>query len=606
MRRLFFIFLLISLLLFFVACSDEDEGDDDDDNDEGDDDDDDTSGDPDYTEPWNEDLPVGEIEITMPESGAFVTTDQVVVRGVVSGGEIPEVWVNDEVVAVTGGAFQTTVAFADGQTVLPIYVATTADAEVFGADKVTVFQGQMSPFDELLTDAMFVTLGDQALDVIGELVGGLLADLDLMPVLEPLNPIIDTESLTLSITSAAVGGSEFAGAFTDGGFGFTGALLDVNLGIEATIGVLPLTLEMTIGRFNFQGLADLLVADGAVSVAITAVDFNHEDLEVTGTLPEGVVDLVLGLVEGVVENVITGTLPGLLEQLLADLHVETTLIGFDLVLELSTLDIDTGALVAGLDLNASLTDPDSTLPWPRGSLYTEGAAPDLLADRPTEAAEFGLGASLGDDLLNRVLLGVADSKLLELAIGGAGTQPDAIELELNAGTLAFVFPSLGSVDPATRASLVLTPMAVPVALPAADGRLTLRVPDWRLAVYLHPEGQAEWLALEMSIDLEMALDADPTNDGALTVALPALGMHAAFLYNPLSDQAPLIDFLVDWLPELLAGLLNSVLPGLPIGLPEIGGVAIDVLYWDTLGENQDYWTAYFGLSYATPESLFLL
>ncbi len=601
MRRVCFMVLILSLIFFVAACSEEEEtsSNDDDDNDAAGDDDD--TDEPGFTEPWNEDLPTATVRITAPANGAIGNSPQVVVQGTVTGAEGNEVWVNGEAVAVTNGAFQTTLTFVDDERVLTIHAATPPEASVFGADKVTVFRGNMLPADQIITDAFFLALGDEALDVVGALVADLLSDIDFMPVLEGLNPIIDTESLTVEVTAAAIGGADFQGAFLANGFGFSGALTDVVLGLSVAIGALPLDFEMTIGAFNFEGLADVYVADGSAAVTITHFDLGHENVTATGALPAIVIELILGAVEGVVENLVLGTLPDALEDILASLNVQTTLIGYDLELGLTTIDIDAGGMISGFDINAYLTDPPSGQSWPVGSLFTPGDAPDLLGDRPDNAAQFGFGFSFGDDLLNKLLFSVAESGLLELALGGEGTWPDVIPLELSAGTLALIFPSLGSVDPQTPASLVLTPAAVPVALPADDGRLTLRMPDWRMEVYLHPEGEAVWRAMELGLDLTFAVDIDPTAAGALLVSLPALGLESVYLYNPLGDDSPVLGLLTDWLPELLGGLLNAVLGGLPIGLPDIAGIGMDVLYWDTAGDNQDYWTALFGMTYMLPE-----
>ncbi|MDP8223347.1 MAG: hypothetical protein P9L99_08310 [Candidatus Lernaella stagnicola] len=600
MRRICIVFLIICSLLFVVGCAkDEDDSDD-----GGDDivtDDDDTSEPPDYTEPWNEDLPTATVNIVSPAPGAFIDASQVVVQGSVTGSDADQVLINGEAVDVNAGAFQATVAFETGEPVLPIYVATSPEADVFGADKIVVVQGVGLDRAETAADAFFLTLGDDALAVVGALISELLSDLDLMPVIEPLNPIVDSETLTVEITSAAIDGATFNAAFLETGLGFQGALTDVVFGLRATIGALPLEFEMTVGSFNFQGLADLLVEDGAATVSITDFDLSHEDLTVEGILPAGIVELILGVVEGAVEGLISDTLPGALEDILAALEIQTTLIGFDLELALTTIDVGAGALIAGFDLNAYLTDPPLDLPWPGSSRFTDGDPPNFLAGRPQAATDFGFGFSLGDDILNKVMLGVADSGLLELALGAAGTQPDVIELELNAGTLAIIFPALGSVDPETTASLVLTPMAVPVAVPGADGSLALRIPDWRMDVYLHPEGEAAWRAMGLSFDLVFALDADPDEAGKLVVSLPALMFDVRYLYNPVSDASPVLDLLTTWVPDLLGGLINLVLGELPIGLPEIAGVGLEALYWNTDGANSDYWTAYFGMTYTPPE-----
>lgn len=600
MRRIPIFLLMLVLAWSVFACSN-DENDDDENNDDPSTGDDDTTEEPDYIDPWNEDLDIATVRIVTPQPGVIVDADQVVVQGTVAGSDTEEILINGESAPVNNGAFSATVEFADGQTVLPIYAATSPRASVFGAEKIVAYRGQLAPADEVVPDALLLALGNDALDVVGALVGELLRDIDLMPALEGLNPVVDSDALTVVITSAAIGGATFEGAFLNGGAGFSASLTDVVLGLEVTIGSLPLAIEMTIGAFNIDGLVDLLLNDGDAQVRINVLDISHSDVTATGALPANVIDLLLGVVEGVIENLVAGMLPDALEGILTSLNIKTTLIGFDLELGLSSMDVAAGGLVAGFDINAALTDPPADLPWPRASLRTPNAAPNIIGNRPSEAQRFGVGAAVSDDLLNRVMLGVADSGLLNLAIGGPGTHDDVIELPLDAGTLALLFSTFGSIDPTTEASLVLTVGAVPVAVPRNDGSLTLRVPDYRLEVFLHPTGSDPWRAMEISLDLAFALDANPAEGGALSIALPALSMDYGFIENPLGETAPLIEFLAGWLPELLGGLLNAVLAELPIAIPDIAGVGVDVLAWDTMGPGQDYWTAYFGLDYTPAE-----
>jgi hypothetical protein len=405
----------------------------------------------------------------------------------------------------------------------------------------------------------------------------------------------------VSITAAAIGGADVQSAFRADGFGFTGDLLDVELGLEVTVLGLPSETTVAIDEFHFEGLADLRVNDGGAEVTISQFDLSHFGVTFDGPLPaflgEWLTDLLLGIVEGAVELAVTTVVPPALEDFLDSLVYDEIAFSIDLYLELATLDIADGALAAGFTLNAFLTDPDPGIPWPRGSLKTIGAPPNLLNNRPPAAAQFGFATSLSDDVLNRALVAVADSHLFDLAIGGPGTQNDAIPIELTAGLLATIFPTLGAVDPSVPASLTLTANTPPVALPDEDGRLTIEIPDWRLGIYLHPDDHNPWRAMELAVGLVVAVDADAA-DGALVLGFPQLEMSMFFLDNPLNEDASFAAWLADWLPELLAGLLDVVFGGLPIDLPAIGGVDLSVLWWGTAGPKADYWTSYFGLDYS--------
>ncbi|NLH50593.1 MAG: hypothetical protein GX444_18615 [Myxococcales bacterium] len=603
MRRLHWLMLVFLLVLFAAAC---DSGDDDDSSDSSGEPGDDDDSTPAYSDPWNHEPDRPVVNVTTPQPGEFVTGAVVPVAGTVTGVAVDEVIVNDVAVPVVNGAFQTQVTFDGGETVLPIYITATGDDSPLSGARVVVIRGAMLPADQPVDDAFYLALGDQALTTINALLGNLLNDLDLMPLLEPLNPIIDNGTLTVEITAAAIGGADFQGAFLDNGFGFQGELQDVELGLTISLGALPIELNTTIGKLAFQGLADITVADGEANVTITNFSISHEDVTFEGSLPaaigEGLINLILNTVEGLLENLMADTLPGLLETALADFSVQTTLIGFDLELGLAAIDIGAGGLEAGFDLNVSLTDPDPSLPWPRGSLSTPGAPPDFVGGRPPAAQDFGVGVALADDLLNRILLAAADSQIFDLAIGAAGLQDDIIPLALNAGTLALLFPSLGAVDPETPVSIVLHAEVPPVSLPGEDGSLWLNIPDWRMDVYLHPYGVAPWRAMELSLDATFAIDADAVQN-ALVLGFPRLTLNMLFIDNPLNEDAPLATFLADWLAELLGGLLDVIFSNLPIDIPALAGVNVDFLWMNTAGSNQDYWTAYLGLGYTPPAKL---
>jgi hypothetical protein len=116
-------------------------------------------------------------------------------------------------------------------------------------------------------------------------------------------------------------------------------------------------------------------------------------------------------------------------------------------------------------------------------------------------------------------------------------------------------------------------------------------------VYLDPADHDPWRAMQISLDLLFGVDVN-VNDGALTLRLPALKVGFLMIDNPLNEDASLASFIFDWLPDLLGGIIDLVLSGIAIQLPDIDGLSIDPLWWGVAGENLDYWTFYFGLAYA--------
>jgi hypothetical protein len=592
-RLLVALIALLGFALFFAACEEDDSNDESESPTPETDDDDDVSPPP--SDPWNHEPARPHVEILTPQPGAFVDSSTVEVQGRVTGASVSEVFVNDEAVDAPDGQFTTAVSFPDDQVVLPIYVLAASDEDEqmpAGAGRTIAFHGEMSPTDELVPDAALVALGNQALDVINAVLMQALSGLDLLPLLEPLNPIVDTPLLKVEITAASIGDVNVDSVFRMDGWGFTGSFNNVELGLKVTTLGIPSDITMTVAAFTFQGLFDVVVdADGA-RVAMYDFDLAHSGLSVDG-LPQFAVELVLDAVEGVLEYVVTNALPPALEGILAALTIDTVQLGFDLQLTLSSMGISDGIFTTGLDLNAFVVDPDPALPWPRGSLATPGAPPMWQNSRPPAAREFGFGASVADDLVNRILLLAADSQLLNLTIGANQTIP----ISLNAGTLAAIFTSLSAVDPDTPVTLALSLATPPVALAAEDGSLTLHVPDYRMDVYLDPADHDPWRAMQISLDLLFGVDVN-VNDGALTLRLPALKVGFLMIDNPLNEDASLASFIFDWLPDLLGGIIDLVLSGIAIQLPDIDGLSIDPLWWGVAGENLDYWTFYFGLAYA--------
>jgi len=589
MRRLFWLVMVLSFILTITACGDDDDNDDS--GEDGDDDDDDTTA-PAYDDPWNHPADNPHISLSAPVSGEFVDAETVIVQGIVTnGGDVEQVLVNGEEVSVNGGTFTKEVAF-DGRTALPIYVSTITGGDGFGAAKAVVYRGQMASAEEPVADALVVGLGNDFLTLAGALIGDLLQDLDLMPYLESLNPIIDSDLLTVEVTAAAIGGATGQAVFRTDGLGFQGEITDLTLGLKVTMAGLPLNMEMNIGSLTVQGLADITVNNGAATVTITEVAINHADVTATGALPASVINALLGLLEGTVEKLVTGTLPGLLEGLLADLSLETTLLGFGLELALTRLDIDTGGMAAGFDLNAYYAQDVPTVPWQRGSLVTPGLPPNML-NHPAAATEFGIGAALSDDLLNRLLLALGDSALLGLPDNSYKQNP---YIELDASTLSLIFYGLSNIDPTTPAFLSFHLDALPVAVPDEDGALYLRVPDLRMDCTLEPQGSAPWRAFSTSLDFTLALDIDFV-EGQIAPSFPPVEFTMAYLDNPIATDQPILDFLMDWLPDLVGAILEVAFDEFPLEIPPIEGVVIEPLWSGVAGQNLDYWTAYLGLDY---------
>lgn len=590
MRRALWLMMVLSLLLAMTACDDDDDDNNDDSGAEGDDDDDTTA--PVYDDPWNHPADNPQISLSLPTSGEFIAGESVTVSGIiVNGGDVEQVLVNGEEVTVSSGAFETEVAF-DGQTALPIYVSTISGGDGFGAAKAVVYHGQMAPVEEPVADALVVGLGDDFLALAGGLIGKLLQDLDLMPYLADLNPIIDTDLMTVEVTAASIGGGNGQAAFLTNGLSFQGEITDLTLGLKVTLLSLPLEMEMTIGSLTVQGRVDITVSDGAATVTIAEVAISHADVTATGALPSWAIEAVLGLIEGTVEKLVTGTLPGLLEDLLADLSLQTTALGFGLELALTRMDIDAGGMAVGFDLNAYAAGETPVTPWPRGSLTTPGLPPNML-NRPAAAKEFGLGVALSDDLLNRLMLALGDSALLGLP---DNTYKENPYFELDAGTLALIFYGLADIDPTTPAVLSFHLDALPVAFADADGALYLRLPDLRMDCTLEPTGEAPWRAFSASLDLTLALDIDFV-EGKIQLQFPPAEFTMNYLDNPLLTDQPILDFLLDWLPDLVGAILEVAFTEFPLEIPPIEGVVIEPLWAGVAGQNLDFWTAYLGLSY---------
>ncbi|HPM77784.1 MAG TPA: hypothetical protein PK961_11870 [bacterium] len=590
--------LILGLVLFSVLIGCENEDDDDDDS--GDDDtgaaDDDT--DEGYQEPWNDEPERPIVTITSPQPGEFLETNTFTVSGTVTGAPAEKVYVNDEEVALNGATFQTTVTH-NGDRIMPVYASALTADMLSGGDRVVAVRGEMADPAEIVEDALLVALGDELFTSLGALLDEQFTELDLSELFEPLNPVIDILGTTVSITQLVIGGAALDGEFADDGVHVFGELQDLTLGLTIE-GLLSDEATITIGAMSLDMKMDVTLVDGTAQVTVSSIDLAHSDVTYDGSLGflgSAGLDLLLKAVEGVIELAAKSIVPGLLEGLLADLTLDTTLIGFDLSLGLTTVDIAAGAMIAGVDFNISLTDP-ADHPWPNGSLTTTGTAPDMLTGRPADATEFALGLALNDDFLNRFLFGAAEADLLQLTVADPSIDPDALPLPLTAGVLGALLPGFASVDPSIQASVELYPMTPPVALTDANGAMFIYLPDMRIDFYLHPAGHAPWRAMTLSTMMVFSLDLNAVDGEALLLAVPEFVLDIKMLDNPLGDSGFVFNLLSEWLTDLVAPLLNSILGALPIDLPPLAGLEIDPLWLGTAGESLDYWTGYFGLTYA--------
>jgi len=596
-RRLLCVFLLVLSLALWSGCEERKV---DVDNPIYPGDEDQTTDDDAGSEPWDENPARPIVTINQPTPGEFFTEGAVTVSGTVTGLPVDEVLVNGKPVAVNGGAFHAPVSFAPNEPVLPIYVSALTDTGRFGADRVAVIRGEMSEPQERIEDGLVVGLGNDIFPLIGGVVANVFDQLDLGPFFAQLNPIIDFLGIIVNVTAATVGGGSFTGEFTDDGLHIYGELTDLSLTTELTTPNGTSTTTVTIDSMSLDLVADALVYSGYVTVAINSLDVAHGRVTYEGPLPRIIgawgTSLLLDIVEGVVEWAAQSLLPDALVDVLSSLVLDTVQIGFDIHAGLSYLEIGPGAAMAGVTLNLFLTDPNPH-PWPQGSLFEAGDAPDMLTARPPEARHFGLALALSQNFLNRFLYSAAEAELLDFNVGDPAYADDPIPLPLSAGLLAGLMPGFEVVDPDTPATLHLAPMVPAIAVARDSGALTLYVPDYRVEFYLHPPDTEPWRALTMSVAVESAIDLNLDPDGAIRISLPGGVVLAQILDDPIGEGGVVTDVLADWLTQLIMPALDTILRLLPIQLPNIAGVAFDPLWLGTAGENQTFWTGYVGLEY---------
>ncbi len=521
-------------------------------------------------------------------------------RGTVTDLVTEQVLINDRPVPVHGGVFATTLSFPADSPVLPIYVLAIADNGSYGGDHAAVVRGTMAAPEANIENALQVGLGNDLFTVIGDAVAGAFVDLDLGPFFAGLNPIVDLFGVTVDVTAATIGGASFDGAFVTDGVLLYGELTDVVLTVDVTALGSTSTTTITLSSLSVDIHADALVYSGYVTVSINSIDVAHDGLTYDGPLSPLIgrfgVDLLLDTVEGVIEFAVQLLVPNALEDVLTSLVYDAVLLGFDIHAGLASLDIGPGAAMAGLSLNVFLTDP-ADHPWPHGSLFTAGDPPDMLNGRPDPALDFGFALAFSDNFLNRFLFSACEADLLTFDVGDPAVVNDPIPLTLNAGILGGLLPAFADLDPSIPASLHLSPMAPPVAVPQADGSFTLLVPDYRLDFYLYPPDAEPWLALSLTMRAAGALDLNLDDGGALRVSVPAGEIEFLLLDDPIGETAAIPTTLADWISQLLAPLLDEVLQLVPIRLPAIGDVQIDPLWLGTAGEAGNFWTGYFGMTY---------
>lgn len=593
LRNVVLLMLFLSLVFCVAACEEDDE--ENVDEQEYPETDDDTGEEPDYEQPWEDPPQRPMVTINQPQAGSFYEGNTLVLSGVVTGLPVDEVLVNGDPLPVTNGQFQTNLFFTSGDILLPIYISAQTEEGQFGADRVVAVKGESEDPTELVDDALLLSLGDEIFSLIGGLLAGALNDLDLMPFLEPLNPIIDWPPfLEVEFTAAEIGGADLAGFWADDGLHLTGALNDVTIAASVTIPLISDEITLNLASMDLDMVADVLVKEGTATVSIASIDLAHGEVTYEGSLiGEWIVDALLGVVEWALELAVGNLIPGLIEPVLADLGFDTVVVGFGLEAQLTTLDVGPGASVAGMALNVYLTDPNPHS-WPYAVYATPGEPPDVLYGRPVEAESFGLGIALSDELMNRLLFAATESELFHLEIGDDSLISDGIAATLTAGSLSGLITGFAKVDPSIPATIRLRPEMPLMALAEEDGSMTLHVPDYRVDFYLHPPDESAWRALSLSASLAFALDQDVQSDGSVRISFPEATVGMLVIDNPLGDSVFLFELIGELVTNALAPLLNLVFENLPINIPPLGALQIDPLWLGTSGENLDYWTAYIG------------
>ncbi len=473
-------------------------------------DDDDTWGDDDDT--WGDDddtfqPPELAIAITSPPEGTIGTQASVRVEGTVTGSH-PVVIVNGNEAQVEGDTFSVEIALHNQDPFTPI-LAEAVDETGWVRDRHTYLHGDKISASDRVRRGLAVRLTDRGMDGLEAFVLASFTPDSIAQMILASNPLYDDSWLgnqvVVTADDATIGGLELDLDAMSDGIHIDAALTDVAIDVTADAGWVG-TYEGTVyvDEVLVTGIASLSASGGSLVVDIP--ELTVELVNMTTDFPgiwDWIEDLILWLIPGFLEDAVSSMLQeevvAAVEQVLGSLDQGFPLGPVTVGLAFDTVQHDNKGIAAILDLELALGPGGGDTPDERVS--TPGDLPQLTGSTTPMENPYGAWVVLDDDALNAIGIALFGSGLLNQQL--EGTLPGDIPMELNAGLLMGMFPSLeGELEDGDPLTITTSPSVPLVGRPRPG-----------------PEGVLEFILPGFLVDIAGDLDGDGTADPIFTLAI---------------------------------------------------------------------------------------
>lgn len=364
--------------------------------------------------------------------------------------------------------------------------------------------------------------------------------------------------------------------------------LGCNISIDPSLVTADTTIELNLvpdgtGRFDVDAETEQF-----------AVGLNLAEPELgcaLGDVVEFFVNLFLGTIEDAVVGVIEDQVRPLIEPAVEDAFNSLNIAGtfdiggvpVDYDFYPTALEIHPGTIGLVMGGHFVTNEPAACIDATLGSTVTVGAAPTFGNLSPS-GAEYGVAASLSDDLLNQLLFSAWRGGLLCRTIDGL----DASMLSLIGGSLSTILTEDGPLTIQVRA-----PKPPIATLGGPNGETAMiSLADLEIDVFADvADRQARIVGLKLSPLAGATLEFNQAGQLVPTLNFDPTDVQASVAYNELApDINATVLSLLPTLVEQFLPTLTDAIP--PIDLPDLGGIVLESAEFTPDGPQGDFLSAY--------------
>lgn len=453
----------------------------------------------------------------------------------------------------------------------------------------SLVQGRFMDINEFTDGLVGASLSNEGLGDLKVIVENLIAGLDLFPLFQGANPLVDNFLAEINLVS--VNNEDIKFPTIEGrpdGLRIIAHIDNVDVGVNtrAIASLVRLNANLLSSKavitvdaeVNQNPNVPITNLRSALGLEITNLDISLQNFRLT--FPSNLLTAIVSLLNGVVRDIVEDLLKDLLADEVDDLLGATALPGVGQPLQVdlpipivgtSSLDLafrvsdadGSAATGLGLALGAKATPTQQVLQGVTTNYFVTGvqAVPNVLTG---DDFAVGLSSDAGNAFLHALWLAGG----IRLRIDG--TMPDpSTPLALNTRLLIPFFPQLSGLapDPDTPIVIEATTEAAPTLRLGQNGssieitaqELTVKV----LIDYL--DGQPPLEVFTLSTNLQIAADVALVNNEIRITNLRAPALNADLTNEPVTDLADseLVTFLEAILPMMLDQFKNSI-PAIPI------------------------------------------